>query len=41
MQLVEIEVFQIQGIHSKVYKAVVDYKIESWHLAQESVYMYF
>ena len=29
MQLVEIEVFQIQDIHSKVHKAKVDYKIES------------
>ena len=33
MQLVEIEVFQIQDIHSKVYKAVIGCKIESWKLA--------
>ena len=38
MQLVEIEVFPIQDIHSKVYNALVEYKIESWQLAQKSVY---
>ena len=33
MQLVEIEVFRILDIHSKVYKALIGYKIELWKLA--------